>query len=146
MNSKINWHKIKTSNGVASLIPEALEKLNSPIEDEREWAYWKIDNNAVLQSDLYEAAYYVIEPIVQLLEAKDCRDPYRLLQLLIEIALGQAPDEIKIIDESGISISLKKACRRKLKSFEKRIIHAQVIKNEDLEEKEYLLEIIEDFI
>ena len=68
MNNHINWKDIKTGSGTAEHIPDAIKQLNSPIATERDNAYWRIDNYAIVQSDLYEAAYYVIEPLVELLE------------------------------------------------------------------------------
>ncbi|WP_434279072.1 hypothetical protein [Acinetobacter sp. CE-15] len=58
----ITWNKLQTANGNSINFPKALELLCSPDENERKAGYWMIDNHAILQSDLYEAAYYVIAP------------------------------------------------------------------------------------
>jgi hypothetical protein len=56
----ITWNKLQTANGNSINFPKALELLCSHGENERKAGYWMIDNYAILQSDLYEAAYYVI--------------------------------------------------------------------------------------
>jgi hypothetical protein len=79
----IDWSKIKTAHGTAEYIPQILEKLKSKKYDDRKDGYWKLDNYVVLQSDLYEAAYYVIEPLIQMLN-ESCEKDF-ILELLIEI-------------------------------------------------------------
>jgi len=112
----IDWNTIKTAHGTAGNIPVALEKLSSIDSQTRKEGYWQIDNHAVLQGDLYEAAYYVIDPLVQLLTQKNSPDKINSIELLIEITLGWAPTDV-MIEIEGKSIPLQSACHSKIKGY-----------------------------
>lgn len=138
----LNWGAIKTCVGFAGHIPHAIEQLNSPIEEERRAAYWMIDNYAIRQSDLYEAAYYVIEPIVELLEEKYTVDRTYPLRILAEIAFG-GYYENKVITIGKDEINLFFACRAKLKALKPRIENIIVMNEKEKKELQDLLEEIE---
>jgi len=141
----INWNLIKTASGFAGHIPEAIERLASANAEDRENAYWGIDNYAMLQSDLYEAAYYVIEPVLELLEKKYTVNRLLPLTILIEIALGGNGNEIiKLIDNRGKEKSIYQACMDKLKFLYDRISAIEVVEEDEKAEKTFLLETIRE--
>lgn len=107
-----DWENIRVVNGFASHIPEALAGLTSPDPEVRHRSYWMIDNFAVVQRDLYEAAYPVIVPLQSILETN--RDPHvRSLcyELLFEIYNGYAEDIDTVEIEPGKLAPLMWACR-----------------------------------
>ncbi len=136
---KINWEEIKTSCGNAKHIPSSIEKLNSKDEEERKSAYWEIDNFVILQSDLYEASYYIIEPLVELLELNYSVDRTYPLRLLAEIALGGNGTK-KININGNNSKTIYEACRNKLQELKDRIIKIEAHTNSEIIEKLEILE------
>ena len=89
--SCVPWNDIKVASGSAEQVPDALIGLLSPDEETQNRSYWRLDNEVVLQSDLYEAAYYVIPILVQMLADKVPHGRERIYDLLYEIANGYAP-------------------------------------------------------
>lgn len=134
----IEWNKIKTGTGYATHIPEAIRKLNSFSEHEREKAYWEIDNHAMIQSDLYEAAFYIIEPILELLEKEYTVNRLYPLRILTEISIGGSSELINT-KQYGI-ITMEEACLNYLKDNKQRIEKIIVHDNNEIEEKESLME------
>lgn len=146
----IDWSKIKTAHGYATLIPAALKELTSLDADERHSGYWGIDNYVILQGDLHEAAYYVIEPILEILENKNCIDYGTPLELLIQIAYGQALKvQLITIRENNTeeTLPLVEACQRKFMQHEGRLraIDLSHATERDREALQELLERIETF-
>ena len=141
----INWRKIKTGVGNASHVPDAIKNLFSQDEKIREAAYWKLDNYVVIQSDLHEAAFYIIEPIVELLETPYSSDRLLALTILIEVATGGNGNDLISINENSniIQMNLDKACQKKFKELKKRIAAIIVKTDAEKEELEFLLESIE---
>ncbi len=107
--SNINWSSLEQAHGTAEHIPEAIQGLVSESASEREAAYWKLDNHVVLQSDLYEAAFYIIPFLIEILESG--LDPGRehVYGLLYEIANGHASDSTVVI-YNGEKFPLMNAC------------------------------------
>lgn len=137
----INWNKVRTGVGYASHVPEQIGNLFSPDTLVREKAYWKLDNYVVVQSDLYEAAFYIIEPIVKLL-----REPYKYdrlfaLRILIEIAIGGNGHYKVLIIDNGTPRHdfLDDACRTKFKELKNDIEQIEVRTNEERSELTFLL-------
>lgn len=133
------WSELNTADGNPIDFPKALELLCSLNENERKTGYWMIDNHAILQSDLYEAAYYVIAPLLDVLDSTSQKR--EILNLLIEIATGYAPPSI-FINISGIDISLNDACKNAFRK--KREILDKINKeNTSLVDEELINELIE---
>ena len=61
----IDWRGLRTADGFAGEIPEALRHLAAADgqDDAQRW-YWRLDNHVILQGSLYEAAYAVIPFVV----------------------------------------------------------------------------------
>ena len=107
--SSVPWHDIKVASGSAEQVPEALLGLQSPDEETRNRSYWRLDNEVVLQSDLYEAAYYVIPILIQMLEDK-VAGRARIYDLLYEIGNGYAPATTLCRTREGYLMPLRFAC------------------------------------
>ncbi len=145
MDNKIKWNQIKTVSGYGTGLPETIQRLISPIEAERKRASNGLDNVVVVQSTLYEAAYYVIEPILELLEKDYTVDRFEPLTVLAEIALGWGGKKEIILQECGEQILLEKACRNKLKELKPRIEKIVTCTQKEREEKDCILETIDEF-
>jgi len=111
----VNWRQLRQAHGSAEHVPSAIKNLTSADAKTRETAYWQLDNHVVLQSGLYEAAFYVIPFLVEILEgdSEGCDYAY---DLLFEIANGCAAQEIKCFygDEE---LELGEACRAVISEF-----------------------------
>ncbi len=107
----VPWGELKQAHGTSGHVPDAILGLVSEDAQRRREAYWKLDNYVVLQSDLYEAAYYVIPFLLQILENPSTlnRREY-VYDLLIEIANGGAPELFTVI-HSNAEWPLALACR-----------------------------------
>lgn len=98
----VDWRAARTAVGDAIAVPQAIADLfAASTEEAAKSAYWShLDNEVVVQGQLYEAAGLVIAPILTELSA-DSLSPasrYRAVELLVEIALG-APHPSE--EESG---------------------------------------------
>lgn len=95
-----DWAGLKTASGTAEGIPVALAALRSPDKEIRRTAYWRIDNHAVLQGDLYEAAPYVVRALLGCLRTTSVAN-VEVYELLAEFACGYAPeDQVATVDGS----------------------------------------------
>ncbi len=137
-----NWKNIKISYGNPELIPTLLADMYSFNDNVVEVAYWKIQHAVVLQSDLYEAAYYVIDPLLNMLKSDEYHNKFWPLDLLYEIFDGCANENNLIVDENGNSMQLTKACRLKIVSSVEVIEDAKVKSKEELKAKFDLLELL----
>ena len=111
--ANIEWGELKQAHGNASHVPEAIRGLISKSITEREASYWKLDNHVVLQSDLYESAFYVIPFLIEILKSESELGRDHIYSLLYEIANGYAPDGL-VIEYSGTQLPLTKACHERI--------------------------------
>ena len=100
----------------AEQVPEALIGLLSPDEETHNRSYWRLDNEVVLQSDLYEAAYYAIPILVQMLADRVPHGRERIYDLLYEIANGYAPATNLCRTRDDRLVPLREACAKELTS------------------------------
>lgn len=88
----IDWLAARTAVGNAAAVPHALAELFAAgTEEEAKSAYWShLDNEVVVQGQLFEAAGLVIGPILTELSSGASSDGsrYRSVELLVEITLG----------------------------------------------------------
>jgi hypothetical protein len=89
----VPWHKLRRSYGTAEGVPAAIAKLTAANEETRKEGYWSLDNGVVLQSDLYEAAPYVVPFMLDIIERRDYPGSLLAYKLLYEIANGTARDD-----------------------------------------------------
>jgi hypothetical protein len=112
--SQITWNEKSVASGKAIHVPQALAGLISPDEKVRNRSYWQLDNEVVLQSDLYEAAYFVIPFLIEFLNEENIHGRERIYDLLYEIAQGNAPLTVLCRTKEGDEIPLKDACTREI--------------------------------
>jgi hypothetical protein len=110
----IPWSQKSVASGKADRVPQALADLISPNESVRERSYWQLDNEIVLQSDLYDAAYVAIPFLIQYLRESVPHGRDRIYDLLIEIGRGFAPPTSLCLTKEGDSIPLQDACAREI--------------------------------
>jgi hypothetical protein len=139
-----NWKDVKISYGSAEMIPGILKLLCSQDNEEREKSYWQIQNAVVLQSDLYEGAYFIVEPLLEILENDNCSNKFAPLDILFEIFNGYAPFDNMIINEEGLIIHLAEACRNKIRNNRHRIERIVVKLEQEQKAKADLLDIIDN--
>ena len=108
---KIPWSHLKVIEGSTSNIPSAINGLISDDIDKREKSYWQLDNHVVVQSDLYESAFYVIPFLVEILNSHYQNGRDKVYALLYEIGNGYPIDNSKINYEGG-KLDLRHACRK----------------------------------
>lgn len=112
---EIAWSGLSIASGCADNIPQALHGLVSPDENVRKRSYWQLDNRVVLQADLYEAAYFVVPFLIQLLDEKVAHGRDLIYDLVFEIANGYAPESVRCRTIEGDELSLKAACEREVR-------------------------------
>lgn len=112
--SEVTWTGKAVTPGKPGQVPQALAGLVSPDEEVRNRSYWQLDNEVVLQSDLFEAAYFVIPFLLQYLDEKVPYGRDRVYDLLYEIANGYAPSTVLCQTSEGDEIPLQAACDREL--------------------------------
>jgi hypothetical protein len=111
-DTQINWAELRTATGTAEAIPDALEALCSADKKTREVAYWKIDNHAVVQGDLYDAAPFAVKGLLDCLRSTPVSKE-EIYSLLVEFANGYAP-ETQLIAVESTEYPLKIATTREL--------------------------------
>lgn len=113
--ARMAWNDKTVASGKADSVPEALRGLTSPDERIRQKSYWQLDNEVVLQSDLYEAAYFIIPILIGMLQDRVSYGRDLIYDLLYEIANGYAPADIVCRTVDGQILPLMDACNRELK-------------------------------
>lgn len=134
-------------------IPDALAGLCSDDPQLRQRAYWKFDNHVVVQSGLYNSAFYVIPFVIQLLKEniKSNRHNRELYDLLFELGNGCGPGDVEfsIVTEpfthyipknGGIKWSLPEACYNAV--FAGWNIYYEDLMNQNSPNRKYALELI----
>src|SRR6266545_7943993 len=111
---RVDWATLRISaRRSAAAVPDALRALASAeTEEAAEAAYWRLDNNIVVQGCLYEAAEHVVGPLMLLLcDGSDLRRQW-ILNLLIELVGAAAYSKSK---EWGSSDELVDRCRARVR-------------------------------
>jgi len=93
---KLDWSKLVACYGAASaeLVPNAVEMLFWGTPEQRHKAYWQIDNYVVVQGALFESAPYAAGLVVEKLKANPGRLNLEILDLLFELANGNAGEAL----------------------------------------------------
>jgi hypothetical protein len=88
----VDWSKLVACAGYASAeqVPKAAETLFTGSPEERQQAYWQIDNYVVVQGGLFESAPYAARLVVDKLKADPAKLNLEILDLLFELANGRA--------------------------------------------------------
>ena len=112
--AKVAWNEKDIASGKAEHVLEAIMGLISSDDNIRNRSYWQLDNEVVLQGDLYEAAYHVIPFLVQMLDIRPDHGRDRIYDLLYEIANGFAPPTARCHTDEGEDIPLMDGVYRQL--------------------------------
>lgn len=137
------WKNIKISFGPGDIVPYIIPKLDLENEVQRISAYQELENKIVLQSDLYEGAFYVIDDLLYIAESSRY-DKFYPLNLIYEIFNGYSSEDDFIILNDGEHCQLTKACRDKITKNLHRIKAIKVSTDNEHEIKELLIESIEN--
>src|SRR5438132_1009336 len=113
--STIPWSQKSTASGNAAKVPQALAGLVSPDATVRERSYWQLDNEVVVQSDLYEAACLVIPFLIRFLSENVAHGRDRICDLLCEIGHGGDTSTVTCRTMDGQVAPLKVGCTGELK-------------------------------
>lgn len=108
---EIDWDDLKQVNGGSGHIPGAIQGLVSDDESVRESSYWALDNHVVLQGDIYQAAFYVIPFLLEILASEIISGRGYVYDLLFEIANGFEIEESECTYE-GVVLPLTEACKK----------------------------------
>lgn len=133
---KFDWKNLRSADSSLKL-PEAIRVLaTNDNDDELDDAYWKIDNESIVQGILFQSALAVVVCLLSILEScKAIARPY-ILELLIQFTSG-APAQSEI--ELG-NVDLLKSIRNEvLKYFP---FFFQLLKNGNESEKVLCIDII----
>lgn len=84
---RIDWETLQSASRIEN-IEENLKNLTSNDDNVSEKAYWNIDNNMVLQGDLYESGFYIIPFLLKILAGAKRID--KILDLLFEFSNGSS--------------------------------------------------------
>ncbi len=100
--SPIDWSALRTDSGSGVGLPSAVRDLaNASSESAAEAAYWRIDNEAVVQGELYEAAEPVLAALLWLgAEMPDGPAKKSIAELIQQIVCGQ-PAESEVAAGNG---------------------------------------------
>jgi len=94
----VEWDSLRTAQGInADYIPNALLGLMSVNKEEKEKAYWSLENHVVLQGDVYDSSYYVIPFLVEMIKKTDEETKVYAYDLLIEIINGYSVYDVEIL-------------------------------------------------
>lgn len=112
----IPWSDLRMIMDLPAIqVPIALRGLISPDQQVRYKAYWKLDNYIVVQSSLYEAAWYAIPFLLEIIGDSQNRGRREAYDLLYEIGTGCSQEENTLYLPSGEVVSLHSACRSAVK-------------------------------
>jgi hypothetical protein len=82
----VNWANLRAAHGKASEVPAALRRLATAVtEGEARAASWELDTSLAIQGRLFEAAEYVVPPLLQLLCRGRATTCWYVLDLLYQL-------------------------------------------------------------
>jgi hypothetical protein len=113
--ARVDWKNIYTAHGTAEHVPDAIMGLLSSDPNQRDRCYWKLENYVVLQSDLHEAAYYVIPYLIAILRKNPQYGACEVYELLREIGNGYASTKTTCRTFDGRTMPLMKACHEEVR-------------------------------
>jgi len=62
---RIDWHALRSATGQSGFVPGAVsELLGAATATEAEDAYWKLDNDVVVQGQMFESALWLVHPLL----------------------------------------------------------------------------------
>jgi hypothetical protein len=100
----VPWAQLKCLSGFSNHVPTAVRDLVSDDPKIAEAAYWRLENHVVVQGELYEAAAYLPEILIEALDFAPFKG--RILELLFQIGSGysaEAPELQRVCHAAVIS-------------------------------------------
>lgn len=140
----IDWNKIQGRNGNAKEIPAAINQLRFGDKKAQIEASYTLEEIAVNQGTLYEAAYYLIPFLQEALQISDPEVKNLVYGLLYEISSRSAFDGGRKVDVDGKEQPLKKACR--LRVMEGRSFYYSDLANDDPWVRYHVFELLVTFV
>lgn len=113
--AEADWATLRTLNGTARTVPRSIEgMLRAPDSEVASTRYWELDNDVVVQGQLFEASPYAAEDILERIARADySAEGLRCaLDLLVELASGES-------DASEVALGrpdLGERCRRVIRA------------------------------
>lgn len=108
------WRRLRTMIGTAEDVPDALAALECATDEKAaDRAYWRLDNRVVVQGQLFESAFGVVQVLLaMLIGSLSLPAKRRVVDLLLQIA-GGVPDatELAVGD-----LDLAERCRESLRA------------------------------
>ncbi|MEV4603494.1 hypothetical protein AB0K15_39710 [Amycolatopsis sp. NPDC049253] len=97
----VPWRELRSMRGDVVHVPEALhDLLNASSEEDAEEAYWRLDNNVVVQGQLFDSAVRVIGPLLLgLVSQRPGFVREHIANLLVEIAVGGPHESVSVADK-----------------------------------------------
>ncbi len=107
---RYDWSRLRAARSAAGIPAAITELVNATTSEEADAAYWKIDNEVVVQGALFESALPTTRCLTIALHRCTPAARPRVLELLVQLASGEAhPNEI----EQG-NAGIAGACGREL--------------------------------
>jgi hypothetical protein len=100
----VNWAALRTDSGSGAGLPQALNELLTATSQElAQDAYWRIDNEAIVQGELYEAAVPTLEVLLSAVSTVPPGAVRRsVAELIQQIVFGQ-PHSSEAEHDTGIA-------------------------------------------
>lgn len=110
--SRHDWSALRCAGGPATGVPQELRGLLAATNgEERHKHYWKLDNNVVVQGNLYEAAVPVVSVLCAAL-ADGNTSPYAhsgIVELLFQLVCGEPHGSEIVLGRSDLDVRVKEA-------------------------------------
>ena len=136
---RYDWNKLKAAND-ASLIPLAIIELaSSSNEEDAQNAYWKIDNNAVKNEMVYQAALPTIYCILSVLPKSTSYGRAQIFNLLYSLGAGYVDLEDAYLED--LELLFYAQCRLAIKCGVSQYFY--FLENGTTDEKRYLADLLE---
>jgi hypothetical protein len=114
-----DWSELRTQSGTAGGVPTALADLSQATSDESaENAYWRIDNEVIVQGELYQAALPTLEVLLAL-ASKVSSGPARrwLAELVQQIVCGQTHESETAAGNGDLAVRCRASAQQALWLF-----------------------------
>lgn len=95
----VDWPSLRTDSGSGAGLPQAFEDLFTATSKEAaDDAYWRIDNEALVQGELYEAAVPTLEVLLSMASTVPSGPPRgSVAELIQQIVFGEPhPSEVEL--------------------------------------------------
>lgn len=120
----IDWSKLKHAYGPATDVPGLLRDLLSEHQDVRSRAVYELFGNIWHQGTVYEASFYAVPFLQELLRSPETPDKMMIADLLAEMADG-SPYFNSTIQDDGMYKFIKESLAKDGRDFDKELIDSR---------------------